>query len=223
MSLDLIGRISAFRDTKNNILVTTGTLDEVRFAFATDTGEWGIYFNNGWKWLNISGTPIFVQDEGTPVGTPQVFNFVGPNVTASISGSVVQVFITGSSSSSPPSCNSTYMLAGVPSALATPTGTDWKVPSSTFASGSLAVFYNGSILVKGTQYEELIYVSGTYHLLFTPATGATHMVTYGVSCTTQTYSTGSGGGGSTGTGMTDSNGVLMVDSNGIQIVDSNGN
>lgn len=41
---------------------------------------------------------FLVQDEGVPLGTGTVFNFVGENVTASISGSVVQVYVTGSSS-----------------------------------------------------------------------------------------------------------------------------
>ncbi len=45
---------------------------------------------------NIPG--FLVQDEGVPLGTGTVFNFVGDNVTASISGSVVQVYVTGSSS-----------------------------------------------------------------------------------------------------------------------------
>lgn len=159
---------------------------------------------------------VFGENQGTPLGTGTILNFRGSNVVASISGTTIDVFVTGSSTQS---CNSTYMLAGIPTALATPTGTNWKVPSSSYASGSLAVFYNGSILVKGTQYEELIYISGTYHLLFTPVTGSTHMVTYGVSCATQTYSTGS----APNVGITDSNGVLIVDSNGVQIVDSNGN
>lgn len=44
---------------------------------------------------NLPG--FLVQDEGVPLGTGTVFNFVGDNITASISGSVVQVYVTGSS------------------------------------------------------------------------------------------------------------------------------
>lgn len=44
---------------------------------------------------NLPG--FLVQDEGTPLGTGTVFNFVGNNVTASVSGSVIQVYVTGSS------------------------------------------------------------------------------------------------------------------------------
>jgi hypothetical protein len=36
-----------------------------------------------------------VQDEGVLLGTGTVLNFVGDGVTATISGSVVQVLITG--------------------------------------------------------------------------------------------------------------------------------
>lgn len=43
---------------------------------------------------------IMVWDEGSPLGTGIVLDFVGENVIASISGSVVQVFVTGSSGGS---------------------------------------------------------------------------------------------------------------------------
>lgn len=42
------------------------------------------------------GGSIFIQDEGISQGTATTFNFTGPNVDASISGSVVRVFVTGS-------------------------------------------------------------------------------------------------------------------------------
>ena len=40
---------------------------------------------------------IMVWDEGVPVGTGIVLNFVGDGVLATISGSIVQVLITGTS------------------------------------------------------------------------------------------------------------------------------
>lgn len=43
---------------------------------------------------------VEVQDEGIPLGSPTTFNFVGGNVDASISGSVVRVFVTGSTGGS---------------------------------------------------------------------------------------------------------------------------
>ena len=43
------------------------------------------------------GLGVMTQDEGVPLGTGVTLNFVGANVEASISGSVVRVFVTGSS------------------------------------------------------------------------------------------------------------------------------
>lgn len=56
----------------------------------------------------ISG--IVAQDEGVTLGTGTVFNFVGGNVNASISGSVVRVFVTGSSGGSLP----TFITGSIP-------------------------------------------------------------------------------------------------------------
>lgn len=57
---------------------------------------------------SITGIPV--QDEGIPVGTGTVFNFVGNNVDVSVSGSVIRVFVTGSSGSSLP----TFITGSVP-------------------------------------------------------------------------------------------------------------
>lgn len=54
-------------------------------------------------------TPVYPQpvfgamawDEGIPLGTGTVFNFVGDNVDASISGSVIRVFVTGTAGGPP--------------------------------------------------------------------------------------------------------------------------
>lgn len=161
-------------------------------------------------------------DEGIELGTGTIFNFRGPNVTTTISGTVVDVYITGSigGSTGAVSGDATYMLVGIPTALDGATGTNWKVPTSAYASGSLAYFYNGSIQIKGVQYEELIYPSGTFHTLFIPASDASHMVIYGVPMTAQSYSTGSGGGSIYD--LVDSDGELLVDSDGVQLVDSDG-
>lgn len=50
---------------------------------------------------SFSGIPV--QDEGVPIGTGTVFNFVGNNVDVSVSGTVIRVFVTGSAGSSLPS------------------------------------------------------------------------------------------------------------------------
>lgn len=45
-----------------------------------------------------AGNPgLMAWDEGTPLGTGTIINFVGANVEASVSGSVINVFVTGSS------------------------------------------------------------------------------------------------------------------------------
>lgn len=204
--------------------------------------------------MGISG--LMVQDEGIPVGTGTTFNFVGPNVDASISGSVVRVFVTGSvgaaagglidvyddsvfvASGTKLSFDknlnvgvtgsmiyvsapvTTYQRFGQPTPLGGITGTVWQVPDRVYASGSLGVFYNGVMQAVGVHYEELIYVSGTYNLLFTPATGTYHMVSYGVPCIAQTYSTGTGGGSAFD--LEDSDSVLLLDSDSAQLVDSDG-
>ena len=46
------------------------------------------------------GLGVMTQDEGVPLGTGATLNFVGTNVEASISGSVVRVFVTGSTGAS---------------------------------------------------------------------------------------------------------------------------
>jgi len=63
---------------------------------------------------------IVAQDEGVVLGTGTVFNFVGPNVDASISGSVVRVFVTGSSGGSLP----TFITGSIPYAASDGTLTE---------------------------------------------------------------------------------------------------
>jgi len=55
----------------------------------------------------ISG--IVAWDEGTPVGTGTVMNFVGSNVNVTVSGTVINVMVTGSSSSIP-----TFITGSIP-------------------------------------------------------------------------------------------------------------
>ena len=73
------------------------------------TGTTGITWNNIYDVRDFftigqssagGGIGFVAQDEGILLGTGTVLNFVGQNVEASISGSVVRVFITGSSGGS---------------------------------------------------------------------------------------------------------------------------
>jgi hypothetical protein len=112
----------------------------------------------------------------------------------------------------------TYFRVGQPTPLSTPTGLFWQVPDRVFASGSLGVFVQGHALIPGIDYNEQIYISGTYAYTVAQPTGSYHLVHYGVPCYPQPHIP-------TGTlfGMVDSQGNLLLDSNGIQIVDSQGN
>lgn len=149
---------------------------------------------------------VVVQNNGNYFASGTVISFDN-NLYLGLSGTIIHV-------SSPVS---TYQRMEQPISLQGGTGTLFQVPDMVYASGSLGVFYNGVLQLKGSGYEELLYVSGTYQLLFSPATGSFHMVSYGVPCISQQYI------GATGTNtMTDSFGVLLADSNGNQIVDSNG-
>lgn len=56
----------------------------------------------------ISG--IVAWDEGTPVGTGTVLNFVGSNVNVTVSGTVINVMVTGSSGGSLP----TFITGSIP-------------------------------------------------------------------------------------------------------------
>lgn len=67
------------------------------------SGTTGVLWDNIYdmrQWANTQSSPFdgcfSVWDEGIPVGTGTTLNFVGENVHASVSGSVIRVFITGS-------------------------------------------------------------------------------------------------------------------------------
>lgn len=152
-------------------------------------------------------SPVRIYDHGNFVATGTNLSFDG-NVNVSTSGSFVSI-------NSP---ITTYFRVGQPTPLIGISGSFWRVPDAVFASGSLAVFYNGHALTPEIDYTADWYISGTYRYLFTPATGVYHSVHYGVPCYPQIQLfTG------TTSGITDSNGTLETDSNGIQLVDSFGN
>lgn len=91
--------VNSIKADKASIEAMTGLLDGT-IAYATDTNEFGTYSlnTNTWTWVGASAL-LYVQDEGVPVGTPSTLNFVGNNVSVSISGTVARVFVTGSSDS----------------------------------------------------------------------------------------------------------------------------
>ena len=161
-------------------LVGTGTILNVVGA--------GAALSRSGTVLNLSvPAPVFPASQigvmgwnrGVPLGTGTVINTTG-NLSTSISGTVLNI-------SAP---ITTYQRFEQPIPIQSSSGTMWRVPDNVYASGSLGVFYNGIAQAKGIHYEELIFVSGTYHLLFTPSTGTIHMASYGVPCAEQIYATG---------------------------------
>ncbi|MCK5548791.1 MAG: collagen-like protein, partial [Thermoplasmata archaeon] len=53
---------------------------------------------------------VFVTDEGAPIGTGTILDFIGEGVDASISGTVVRIFITGSAAEIYPPVTGTVVL-----------------------------------------------------------------------------------------------------------------
>lgn len=91
-------------------------LAAVRLVTGTTAIGWGnIYDIRDFYTVspNITGSTfngIAVQDEGIPLGTGTVFNFVGSNINATISGSVVRVFVTGSAGSANPPITGSFVV-----------------------------------------------------------------------------------------------------------------
>lgn len=196
-------------------------LAAVKLATGTTSLDWdNIYdvrdfFTVGAGASGTSST-LTIWDEGVLKGTVTTLNVVGTNTDISVSGSVARLFITGSVGATE-SCG-TYLRTERAVPLGGSTGTLFKVPDNVYASGSLGYFYNGLMQYKGEQYEELVWVSGTFQLLFIPALGAQHMVVYGVPCVTQSYSST----GSSPFDLADSDSVLLLDSDDVQLLDSDG-
>jgi hypothetical protein len=54
--LEHLQKLIGSRDTKANIEAGTSlTLEEQRIAYATDTGEFGVYTNGAWVWIGLTG------------------------------------------------------------------------------------------------------------------------------------------------------------------------
>lgn len=44
-------KLISMRDTKSNVEANTATMEEISFAYATDTAQIGIYTNGAWVWI----------------------------------------------------------------------------------------------------------------------------------------------------------------------------
>ena len=81
---------SAIRLVSGTSVLTWDNIYDIRQFFKVpSTGSAG-------STTYITNAGVVVQDEGNPVGTGTTINFVGDNVSATINGSVVRVFVTGS-------------------------------------------------------------------------------------------------------------------------------
>lgn len=177
--------------------------DTYRGMIPSPTGSSGGNTTN--NYITNPTIGIAIQGNGNFFASGTVISFDN-NLYLGLSGTVIHV-------SSPVS---TYQRFEQPISLQGGTGTLFQVPDHMYASGSLGVFYNGILQLKGYGYEELIYSSGTYQLLFSPSTGSSHMVSYGIPCIPQIYSTGT----NSPFNILDSNSVSMQDSNGTELLDS---
>lgn len=89
----------AFRLVSGTVAITWSNLYNVRQFFRQiQTGSAG------------GGASLTFQDEGVPLGTPGTVNFVGGNVSVTVSGTVARVFVTGSSGGGVP----TFISGSVP-------------------------------------------------------------------------------------------------------------
>ncbi len=134
----------------------------------------------------ITGSFV-VQNNGLTLGSATILNFTN-GVTASISGSVAQIQVTGTS---------TYIRVAPPISLSSITGTYWKTQENIFASGSLALFNQGHALIPAIDYLEQYPVSGTFQYISTPPTGTYNLAIYGVPSAGGNTGGGVGGGGLT--------------------------
>lgn len=127
----------AFRLLSGTTSLTWSNLYNVRQFYGGSSST-----STGTSGGGISG--IVAQDEGIVLGTGTVFNFVGSNVDASISGSVIRVFVTGSAGGSLP----TFITGSIP----------FSAPDGTLAESNPNLRWDDTnkLLVVGRNFSEFI-------------------------------------------------------------------
>jgi len=96
--IDNLQQVVSMRGTKANIAALAASLEEIVVAYATDTGEFGIYTNSGWVWIGVGSSPLTVKDEGSALATAaSSLDFVGAGVVASGTGAGKTITIAGAS------------------------------------------------------------------------------------------------------------------------------
>lgn len=90
--------LAAFRLVSGTSAISWNNLYDVRqFIQVVPTGS--------------GGGALSIWDEGVPLGTASVLNFVGQNVEATLSGTVARVFVTGSSGGGNPPVTGTIVIS----------------------------------------------------------------------------------------------------------------
>jgi hypothetical protein len=134
-------------------------LSAVRLSSGTNVIDWtNLYDVRQWLQTIPTGTGgstvfsgvdqigIFGQDEGVPVGTGTVLNFVGPGVDVSRSGTVLRVFVTGTSGAGGESVlGSNFDITGSAGTFQD-TGLSITLPSA----GTYFIYSNASAVLKPT-------------------------------------------------------------------------
>lgn len=128
----------------------------------------------------ISG--ISAWDEGIPLGTGTIFNFVGSNVEASISGSVVRVFVTGSSGGTVnPPVTGSVVIQDNGTTLGSATILNAGTRMSASLSGSVALFDTDFALLRHDDLTSQVNGTGTrFSLTYTPEANTTRLFYNGV-------------------------------------------
>lgn len=166
--IDTIG----FAGLADGLPIGTGTILNVHGASFTRSGtvfDLNITGSGGSVSVPVSGTFV-VQNNGLTLGSASILNFTN-GVTASISGTVAQIQVTGTA---------TYVRTAPPVSLSTVTGAYWQTQEKVFASGSLALFNQGHALIPAIDYLEQYPVSGTFQYISTPPTGTYNLAVYGI-------------------------------------------
>lgn len=169
-----------FQGTVNTLNVVSSVAD---ISVSGTVARLFITGSTGGGTVNPPVTGSFVvQNNGLTLGSATILNFTN-GVSASISGSVAQIVVTGTA---------TYVRTAPPISLSSVTGAYWQTQEGIFVSGSLALFNQGHALIPSIDYLEQYPSSGTFQYISTPPTGTYNLAIYGVPVAGGNSSSGGG-------------------------------
>jgi len=149
-----------------------GLFQEGDYIGAAFTLDFGAGFD-----ISISGTygnvdyGVDILDDGILQGRVQKIDF-GEGISVTVSGSFASV-------EADPNAG-IYPMFGQPTYLDNPTGIFWKVPTDSYATGSLGLWINGVAQLPGSDYTEQYPASGTFQIDENLPTGSVLVVHFGV-------------------------------------------